>query len=63
MLLCAHQQEGQHLSTLTGGLSVHGNQAEPVSDHHRSFGLTKWSWYLEEVDSSKILLSGREYIK
>lgn len=40
MLLCTHQQEGKHLSGVTRGLSVHGNQAEPLTNHHGSQGLT-----------------------
>lgn len=46
MLLCAHQQEGQHLSALTMGSN--GHQEEPVSDHQGSRGLAKLSLYLEE---------------
>lgn len=46
MLLCAHQQEGQHLSALTRGSN--GHQEEPVSDHQGSRGLAKLSLYLEE---------------
>lgn len=34
MLLCAHQQEGQHLSALTMGSN--GHQEVPVSDHQGS---------------------------
>lgn len=51
MLLCAHQQEGQHLSALTRGfllVKVRGTQAEPVPDYKGSQGLVKLSWYIEE---------------
>lgn len=37
MLLCAHQQEGRHLSTLK--LGSNGNQGELVYDHQGSYGL------------------------
>lgn len=46
MLLCAHQQEGQHLSALTMGSN--GHQEEPVSDHQGPRGLAKLSLYLAE---------------
>lgn len=48
MLLCTHQQEGQHLSLLARGVSqcmVTKQSLYPI--HQASRGLTKLSWYLE----------------
>lgn len=40
--------KGEWVGVGGGGVSVHGNQAELVSNHQGSRGLAKLSWYLKQ---------------